>query len=64
MRFCLTQQQNQDLGVQLGMLSQSERDLMETNRNLREMLDRVREEFRNAQSQAEKNQHEADRYVF
>ncbi|XP_047192511.1 centrosomal protein of 83 kDa isoform X7 [Scophthalmus maximus] len=39
-------QQNQHIGVQLGTLSHSESDLMETNQRLRETLDRVREELR------------------
>lgn len=61
--FCLTQQQNQELGVQLGTLSHSESDLMETNQRLRETLDRVREELRTARAQAERSQHEAERYI-
>ena len=60
---CLTQQQNQELGVQLGTLSHSESDLMETNQRLRETLDRVREELRTARGQAERSQHEAERCV-
>uniref|UniRef100_A0A7N6AIQ9 Centrosomal protein 83 n=1 Tax=Anabas testudineus TaxID=64144 RepID=A0A7N6AIQ9_ANATE len=54
---------NQDLQVQLGMLSHSESDLMETNQRLRETLDRVREELRTARAQAERSQHEAERVV-
>lgn len=60
---CLPQQQNQELGVQLGTLSHSESDLMETNQRLKESLDRVREELRTARAQAERSQHEAERYV-
>lgn len=60
---CLTQQQNQELGVQMEALSHSESDMMETNRRLRETLDRVREELRTARAQAERSQHEAERYT-
>uniref|UniRef100_A0AAX7V3Y1 Centrosomal protein 83 n=1 Tax=Astatotilapia calliptera TaxID=8154 RepID=A0AAX7V3Y1_ASTCA len=60
---CLTQQQNQELGVQMEALSHSESDMMETNRRLRETLDRVREELRTARAQAERSQHEAERLV-
>ncbi|XP_028426042.1 centrosomal protein of 83 kDa isoform X2 [Perca flavescens] len=56
-------QQNQELGVQLGTLSHSESDLMETNQRLRETLDRLREDLRTARSQAERSQHEAERLV-
>ncbi|XP_073336563.1 centrosomal protein of 83 kDa [Pagrus major] len=56
-------QQNQELGVQLGTLSHSESDLMETNQRLRETLDRVREDLRTARAQAERSQHEAERQV-
>ncbi|XP_047430739.1 centrosomal protein of 83 kDa [Mugil cephalus] len=57
------QRQNHELGVQLGTLSHSESDLMETNQRLRETLDRVREELRTARAQAEKSQHESERLV-
>lgn len=57
------QHQNQELGVQLGTLSHSESDLMETNQRLKETLDRVREELRTARAQAERSQHEAERLV-
>ncbi|XP_026183261.1 centrosomal protein of 83 kDa isoform X2 [Mastacembelus armatus] len=56
-------QQNQELGVQLGTLSHSESDMMETNQRLRDTLERVREELRTARAQAEKSQHEAERLV-
>ncbi|XP_041819496.1 centrosomal protein of 83 kDa isoform X2 [Chelmon rostratus] len=56
-------QKNQELGVQLGTLSHSESDLMETNQRLRETMDRVREELRTARAQAERSQHEAERLV-
>lgn len=61
--LCLVQQHSQDLQVQLGTLSRSESDLMETNQRLRESLDRVREELRTTRAQAEKSQHEAERCV-
>uniref|UniRef100_A0A8C3GAJ3 Centrosomal protein 83 n=1 Tax=Cyclopterus lumpus TaxID=8103 RepID=A0A8C3GAJ3_CYCLU len=57
------QQQNQELGVQLGTLAHSESDLMEKNQRLRETLDRIREDLRTARTQAEKSQHEAERLV-
>ncbi|XP_039647720.1 centrosomal protein of 83 kDa isoform X2 [Perca fluviatilis] len=56
-------QQNQELGVQLGTLSHSESDLMETNQRLRETLDRLREDLRTARAQAERSQQEAERLV-
>ncbi|XP_035531951.1 centrosomal protein of 83 kDa isoform X2 [Morone saxatilis] len=56
-------QQNQELGVQLGTLSHSESELMETNQRLKETLDRMREELRTARAQAERSQHEAERLV-
>uniref|UniRef100_A0A672J7W7 Centrosomal protein 83 n=1 Tax=Salarias fasciatus TaxID=181472 RepID=A0A672J7W7_SALFA len=59
----LTQQQNQELGVQLGTLSHSESDLLETNQRLRETLDRARDGLRTAQAQAEKSQQEAERLL-
>ncbi|AWO97822.1 putative centrosomal protein of 83 kDa isoform 3 [Scophthalmus maximus] len=57
------QQQNQHIGVQLGTLSHSESDLMETNQRLRETLDRVREELRMTRGQAERSQHDAERML-
>ncbi|XP_047192512.1 centrosomal protein of 83 kDa isoform X8 [Scophthalmus maximus] len=56
-------QQNQHIGVQLGTLSHSESDLMETNQRLRETLDRVREELRMTRGQAERSQHDAERML-
>lgn len=61
--MCWTQQQNQELGVQLGTLTHSEADLMEVNQRLRETLDRMRGELRMARTQAEKSQHEAERLL-
>uniref|UniRef100_A0A7N8YMX5 Centrosomal protein 83 n=1 Tax=Mastacembelus armatus TaxID=205130 RepID=A0A7N8YMX5_9TELE len=61
--LCCSQFQNQELGVQLGTLSHSESDMMETNQRLRDTLERVREELRTARAQAEKSQHEAERLV-
>ncbi|XP_029969067.1 centrosomal protein of 83 kDa isoform X2 [Salarias fasciatus] len=57
------QRQNQELGVQLGTLSHSESDLLETNQRLRETLDRARDGLRTAQAQAEKSQQEAERLL-
>lgn len=54
-------QQNKDQAVQLGKLSHSETELMETNKRLRETVDRVREELRASQGQAEKGRQEAER---
>ncbi|XP_054911705.1 centrosomal protein of 83 kDa-like isoform X1 [Poeciliopsis prolifica] len=59
--YCLRQQQNQELSVQLGALSRSEGELMDANRRLRETLDRVREEARATRAQVERSQHEAER---
>ncbi|XP_034145852.1 centrosomal protein of 83 kDa isoform X2 [Esox lucius] len=55
--------QNHELGVQLGTLSHSEADLLETNHRLRDTLERTREDLRSARSQAERTQHEAERLV-
>ncbi|KAM4523097.1 centrosomal protein of 83 kDa isoform 2-T3 [Fundulus diaphanus] len=55
-------QQNQELAGQLGALSRSESDLMDTNQRLRETVDRVREELRAARAQAERSQHQAERW--
>lgn len=54
-------QQNKELAVQLGKLSHSEGDLMETNKRLRETVDRVREELRSSQAQGEKGRQEVER---
>lgn len=59
----LTQQKNQELGVQLGALSHSESQMTEANQRLKETLDRVRDELRITRSQAERSQQEAERYV-
>lgn len=61
--YCLKQQQNQELSVQLGALSRSEGELTDANQRLRETLDRVREEVRATRAQAERSQHEAERCV-
>jgi len=57
----MTQQQNQELGVQLGTLSHSESELLEANQRLRETLERLREDVRGARAQAERSQQEAER---
>uniref|UniRef100_A0A4W5RZL8 Uncharacterized protein n=1 Tax=Hucho hucho TaxID=62062 RepID=A0A4W5RZL8_9TELE len=56
-------QQNQDLGLQLGTLSHSEAELLESNQRLRDTLERAREDLRSTCSQAERTQHEAKRLV-
>ncbi|XP_049422255.1 centrosomal protein of 83 kDa isoform X2 [Epinephelus fuscoguttatus] len=56
-------QQNQELSVQLGTLSHSKNDLMETNQRLKETLDDLREDLRTARAQAERSQQEAERLV-
>uniref|UniRef100_A0A674ASY9 Centrosomal protein 83 n=2 Tax=Salmo trutta TaxID=8032 RepID=A0A674ASY9_SALTR len=55
--------QNQELGLQLGTLSHSEAELLESNQRLRDTLERAREDLRSARSQAERTQHEAERLV-
>uniref|UniRef100_A0A1A8FCN8 Coiled-coil domain containing 41 n=1 Tax=Nothobranchius korthausae TaxID=1143690 RepID=A0A1A8FCN8_9TELE len=57
------QQHNQELGVQLGVLSRSESDLMETNQRMRDALERVSEELRAARVQSDRSQHEAERLL-
>ena len=54
-------QRNQELSTQLGTLSQSESELLDTNQRLRDSLERVREELRNTRTQMEKTQQEAER---
>lgn len=54
-------QQNKEQAVQLGKLSHSEADLTETNKRLRETVDRVREELRTSQAHSEKSGQEAER---
>uniref|UniRef100_A0A8C6PBL8 Centrosomal protein 83 n=1 Tax=Nothobranchius furzeri TaxID=105023 RepID=A0A8C6PBL8_NOTFU len=51
------------LGVQLGVLSRSESDLMETNQRMRDALERVSEELRAARVQSDRSQHEAERLL-
>uniref|UniRef100_A0A1A8PHD1 Coiled-coil domain containing 41 n=2 Tax=Nothobranchius rachovii TaxID=451742 RepID=A0A1A8PHD1_9TELE len=57
------QQHNRELGVQLGVLSRSESDLMETNQRMRDALERVSEELRAARVQSDRSQHEAERLL-
>uniref|UniRef100_A0A1A8CWM2 Coiled-coil domain containing 41 n=2 Tax=Nothobranchius kadleci TaxID=1051664 RepID=A0A1A8CWM2_NOTKA len=57
------QQHNRELGVQLGVLSRSESDLMETNQRMRDALERVNEELRAARVQSDRSQHEAERLL-
>ncbi|MGH0171682.1 UNVERIFIED_CONTAM: hypothetical protein FKN15_061870 [Acipenser sinensis] len=56
-------QQNHDLQIQVTALSHSESDLLDANVKLREMLEQIKEEIRNARSQAEKAQQEAEKYT-
>ncbi|XP_076010525.1 centrosomal protein of 83 kDa-like [Genypterus blacodes] len=56
-------QKTQEFSVQLGTLSHTESDLLETNGRLRETLDRVREDLRSVRGHADKSQHEAERLV-
>uniref|UniRef100_A0A1A8JZN1 Coiled-coil domain containing 41 n=1 Tax=Nothobranchius kuhntae TaxID=321403 RepID=A0A1A8JZN1_NOTKU len=57
------QQHNRELGVQLGVLSRSESDLVETNQRMRDALERVSEELRAARVQSDRSQHEAERLL-
>ncbi|KAG7497878.1 hypothetical protein JOB18_045390 [Solea senegalensis] len=57
------QQKKEELGVQLGTLSHSESDLLETNQRLRQTLDRVKDELKTTRVQSEKSQHEAERML-
>uniref|UniRef100_A0A8C1KYD7 Centrosomal protein of 83 kDa n=1 Tax=Cyprinus carpio TaxID=7962 RepID=A0A8C1KYD7_CYPCA len=72
MRFHVTQiicfvncvyQQNAELNLQIGTLSHSESELLDTNSRLRESLERVREELRSTRTQIERTQQEAERLV-
>lgn len=56
-------QQNAELNLQIGTLSHSESELLDTNSRLRESLERVREELRSTRTQIERTQQEAERYA-
>lgn len=56
-------QQNAELNLQIGTLSHSESELLDTNSRLRESLERVREDLRSARTQMERTQQEAERYA-
>uniref|UniRef100_A0A8C1KXR1 Centrosomal protein of 83 kDa n=1 Tax=Cyprinus carpio TaxID=7962 RepID=A0A8C1KXR1_CYPCA len=56
-------QQNAELNLQIGTLSHSESELLDTNSRLRESLERVREELRSTRTQIERTQQEAERLV-
>ncbi|XP_072097117.1 centrosomal protein of 83 kDa isoform X1 [Mobula birostris] len=56
-------QQINELQIQFNTVSQSENDLLENNRKLREMLDRLKEEVRDGRSKAERAQQEAEKLV-
>lgn len=45
-----------DLQLQVASLSRSENDLLDSNNKLKEMLERLKHDCRNARSQAEKAQ--------
>uniref|UniRef100_A0A8C2B5P9 Centrosomal protein 83 n=1 Tax=Cyprinus carpio TaxID=7962 RepID=A0A8C2B5P9_CYPCA len=51
------------LNLQIGTLSHSESELLDTNSRLRESLERVREDLRSARTQMERTQQEAERLV-
>uniref|UniRef100_A0A8C1CXB7 Centrosomal protein 83 n=1 Tax=Cyprinus carpio carpio TaxID=630221 RepID=A0A8C1CXB7_CYPCA len=55
--------QNAELNLQIGTLSHSESELLDTNSRLRESLERVREELRSTRTQIERTQQEAERLV-
>ena len=55
-------QRNNKLGEQLRKVSASEDEQRERNKQLQETLERVREELRSTQVQAERSQQEAQRY--
>ncbi|XP_053111768.1 centrosomal protein of 83 kDa isoform X2 [Hemicordylus capensis] len=52
-----------DLQLQVASLSQSENDLLDSNQKLKEMLDRLKHECRNARSQAERAQLDSEKSV-
>ncbi|XP_054844676.1 centrosomal protein of 83 kDa [Eublepharis macularius] len=51
----------QDMQLRMASLSQSENDLLDSNQKLKEMLERLKNECRNARSQAERAQCDAER---
>uniref|UniRef100_A0A672QZ20 Centrosomal protein 83 n=1 Tax=Sinocyclocheilus grahami TaxID=75366 RepID=A0A672QZ20_SINGR len=55
--------QNTELNLQIGTLSHSESELLDTNSRLRESLERVREDLRSTRTQMERTQQEAERLV-
>lgn len=60
---CYRFQQSAELNLQIGTLSHSESELLETNSRLRESLERVREDLRSVRTQTERTQQEAERYA-
>uniref|UniRef100_A0A8C6VEQ6 Centrosomal protein 83 n=1 Tax=Naja naja TaxID=35670 RepID=A0A8C6VEQ6_NAJNA len=54
-------QQLHDLQLRVASLSQSENDLLDSNQKLKEMLERLKHECRNAQSQAERAQADSEK---
>ncbi|KAJ6656375.1 hypothetical protein lerEdw1_003878 [Lerista edwardsae] len=52
-----------DLQLQVASLSRSESDLLESNRKLKEMLERLKHDCRTARSQAEKAQIDSENFV-
>lgn len=51
------------MSAELGTLSRSEAELTDANLHLKAKVDGVREELRGARAQAERSQHEAERYI-
>ncbi|XP_062347425.1 centrosomal protein of 83 kDa [Cinclus cinclus] len=54
-------QQINDIQLQLASLSQSENDLLESNRKLKEIIERLKQECQHARAQAEKAQLETEK---
>lgn len=57
-------QQLHDLQLRVASFSQSENDFLDSNQKLKEMLERLKHECRNARSQAERAQADSEKYDF
>uniref|UniRef100_A0A803T1H1 Centrosomal protein 83 n=1 Tax=Anolis carolinensis TaxID=28377 RepID=A0A803T1H1_ANOCA len=56
-------QRNHDLQLQVASFSQSENDLLDSNQKLKELLERLKIECRNARSQAERAQLDSEKHL-
>lgn len=57
-------QEMKDLQIQIASLSESENNLLRANEKLREKVEHLQQENRSARSQAEKAQHDVEKWDF